>query len=98
MRLARNGIRRIIKYSESSDGIYYDLKVALHVRVNFRESYREYLATMFRRESKYWRAGSLRELLRAPGLPDLSEHEFFVTRAREHLLVRQQEYDGRRVS
>ena len=38
------------------------VKVALHVRVNFRESCREYLATMLQRESKCWRAGSLREL------------------------------------
>jgi hypothetical protein len=38
------------------------VKVALHMRVNFREFYREYLATMLKRESKCWLAGSLREL------------------------------------
>lgn len=38
------------------------IKAALNVRVNFREFYREYLATMLKRESKSWRAGSLREL------------------------------------
>jgi len=38
------------------------VKMALHARVNFRESYREYLATMLKRESKWWRAGSLRGL------------------------------------
>jgi len=44
------------------------LKVGLHVRVNFCESYREHLATTFRCESKSWLAGSLRSLLRAPEL------------------------------
>jgi hypothetical protein len=38
------------------------VNVALHLRVNFREPYREYLAAMLQRESKCWRAGSLREL------------------------------------
>jgi hypothetical protein len=54
------------------------VKAGLHVRVNFRESYREHLATTFRRESKSWLAGSLRSLLRAPKLRDLSEYEVFV--------------------
>ena len=54
-----------------------DLKVGLHMTVNFRESYREYLVT-FRRESKSWLAGSLRSLLRAPELRDLSEYEVSV--------------------
>jgi hypothetical protein len=44
------------------------LKAGLRVRVNFRESYREHLATTFKRESKCWLAGSLRSLLRAPEL------------------------------
>ena len=44
------------------------LKVALHARVNYRESYREHLATKFRHESKSWLAGSLRSLLRVPEL------------------------------
>ena len=60
-----------------SPSIHYNskVKVALHVRVNFRESYREHLATTFRRESKSWLAGSLRSLLRASELRDLSEYE-----------------------
>ena len=55
-----------------------DVKTGLHVRVNFRESYREHLATTFRRESKSWLAGCLRSLLRTPELRDLSEHEVSV--------------------
>jgi len=35
------------------------VKAALHVRVNFREFYREYIATMLKHESKSWRVGSL---------------------------------------
>jgi hypothetical protein len=54
------------------------VKVGLHVRVNFRESYREHLAMACRRESKSWLAGSLRSLLRAPELRDLSEYEVSV--------------------
>jgi hypothetical protein len=54
------------------------LKAGLHVRANFRESYREQVATTFRRESKFWLAGSPRSLLRAPELQDLSEYEVSV--------------------
>ena len=54
------------------------VKVALRVRVNSRESSREHLAKTFRRESKSWLAGSLRSLLRAPGLRDLSDYELSV--------------------
>jgi hypothetical protein len=54
------------------------LKVGLHVRVNFRESYREHLAMTFRRESESWPSGSLRSLLRAPELRDLSEYEVYI--------------------
>ena len=54
------------------------VRLGLHVRVNFRESYREHLATTFRRESKSWLAGSLRSLLRTPELRDLSEYEASV--------------------
>jgi len=50
----------------------------IHVRVNFHESYREYLATTFRRESKSCLAGSLRSLLRAPELRDLSVPSFHI--------------------
>ena len=55
-----------------------ELKVALHVRVNFRELYREHLGMTFRRESKFWLAGSLRSLLRALELRELSEYEVYV--------------------
>ena len=51
------------------------LKAGLHVRVNYRESCREHLAKAFRRESKSSLAGSLRSLLRASELRDLSEYE-----------------------
>jgi len=56
----------------------HTIKAGLHVRVNFRECYQERLATTFRRESKSWLAGSLRSLLRAPELRDLSEYEVSV--------------------
>jgi len=52
--------------------------VGLHIRVNFHESYREHLAMTFKRESKSWLAGSLRSLLRAPELRELSEYEVSV--------------------
>jgi hypothetical protein len=52
--------------------------MGLYVRVNFRESYREHLATTFGRESKSWLAGFLQSLLTAPELRDLSEHEVSV--------------------
>ena len=54
------------------------VRVALHVRVNFCKSYREHLATTFRRESKSWLVGSLRSLLRVPELRDLSEYKVSV--------------------
>jgi len=54
------------------------LKVALHVRVNFRESYQEHPVMMFRNVSKFWLAGSLRSLLRTPELRELSEYEVYV--------------------
>jgi len=73
------------------------LKVALHVRVNFRESYREHLATTFRRESKSWLVGSLRLLLTTPELRDLSEYKVSVY-TREWLVVREQEHGGGHVS
>ena len=58
------------------DQVFYpSLKVPLHMRVNYRKSYREHLATMFRRESKSWLAGSLLPLLRAQELRELSENE-----------------------
>jgi hypothetical protein len=53
-------------------------KAGLHVRVNFGESYREHVATKFRRESKSWLGDSLGSLLRAPVLQDLSEYEVSV--------------------
>jgi hypothetical protein len=37
-----------------------NLRAMLRMRVNCRESYREYLATMVRRESNSWRVDSLR--------------------------------------
>ena len=67
------------------------------MRVNFRESYREHLAMTFRRESKSWLVGSLRSLLRAPELRDLSEYKVSVY-TREWLVVREQEHCGGRVS
>ena len=54
------------------------LKAGLYLRVNFWESYREHLSTTFRRDSKSWLARSLRLLLRAPELRDLSEYEVSV--------------------
>ena len=55
-----------------------NLRVALNVRLNFRESYQEHLATTYRCESKYWLVGSLRSLLRAPEMRDLSEYKVSV--------------------
>ena len=74
------------------------VKVALHVRVNFRESYREHLATTFRRESKSWLADSLRSLLRAPNCVTSQSMKFPYTRESERLLVREQEHGGGRFS
>jgi hypothetical protein len=61
--------------------------VGLHVRVNFRESYRVQLATTFRRESKSWLTRSLRSLLRARKTSQRTK--FPYTRESERLLVRE---------
>jgi len=67
-----------ISFSDDHTRYLNAVKVGLHVRVNSRESYREHLATTFRRESKSWLSGSLRSLLRTPELRDLSEYEVSV--------------------
>ena len=72
--------------------------MALHVRVNFRESYWEYLATMFTRESKSWRAGSLWELWEQRNCETSQSTKFSLTRASEHLFVWEQEHGGGSVS
>ena len=72
--------------------------VAFHVRANFRGSYREYLATMFIRESKSWRAVSLSELGEHRTCETSQSTDFRFKRASKHLLVKRQEHGGGRVS
>jgi hypothetical protein len=82
LRMYKTLVRPVVTYacemSVQKENKKTKLKVALHARVNYRESYREHLATKFRHESKSWLAGSLRSLLRVPELRDLSEHKVSV--------------------
>jgi hypothetical protein len=56
-------------------------RMELHVRVYFRGPYREYLATIFRCESKFWRAGLLLVLWEQREGENSQMKKFYVTHA-----------------
>ena len=60
------------------------LRKGLPVRVDCREFYREYLATIFRRESNSWQAGSLRLRCDQRAGENSQSTKFSLTCASEH--------------
>jgi hypothetical protein len=60
------------------------LSKGLRVRVYCREFYREYLATIFRRESNSWQAGSLRLRCNQRAGENSQSTKFSLTCASDH--------------